>query len=78
MPDVVDSGQVVTSASGPVTVNYGINFFAVPDVGATIIDSTSGIWTIITNQTNSSFDIEVFKTPSNSVSVTCNWVAKGF
>lgn len=78
MPDVVDSGQVVTSASGPVTVNYAINFFAVPDVGATIIDSTQGIFGLITNQTNSSFDIEVRKTPSNPVSVTVNWLAKGF
>jgi len=78
MPDVVDTGQVITSASAPVTVNYAINFFAVPIVGATIIDSTQGIFVLITNETISGFDIEVRKTPSNAVSVTANWIAKGF
>jgi len=78
MPDVVDSGQEITSASGPVTVNYGINFFSVPDVGGTMIDGDTGDFIEITNQTISGFDLGVKKNPASFVSRTVNWMAKGF
>lgn len=78
MPDVVDSGQELTSASGPITVNYAINFFAVPDVGGTIIDGATGDFIEITNQTNSSFDLAVLRNPVTFVSQTVNWLSKGF
>jgi len=78
MPDVVDSGTLVTSASGFTTVNFAINFFATPDVGATMLDAATGDFLDIQNQTNSSFDIAAKRNPAFFVSNTVNWLAKGF
>jgi len=78
MPDVVDSGTLVTSALGLTTVNFGINFFATPIVTATMLDGATGDFLVIQNVTNTSFDIAARKNPAIFVSNTVNWVAKGF
>lgn len=78
MPDVVDSNTLITSTSGLTTVNYAINFFAVPDVGVTMLDASTGDFLVVTNQTISGFDVAVKRNPSIFLAKTVNWIAKKF
>lgn len=77
VPDIVDSGSVVTSSAGTVAVTYGKSYNNAPKVTALVIGATAGDDIVLSAKTATGFNLEVFNGGSRVVR-TVNWNAIGF
>ncbi len=79
MPDVIDSGSVTTLTSGPKTVSFNVDYYnSNPTVTGTIVNGSSGDYVIISNETSTSFAVEVKNSSNNNISKTVAWISKGY
>ena len=78
MFDRVEVGNLITSAAGFTTINYGNQYFSAPIPNATIIAGVSGDYAIIQNETTTSFDLAVRDSLGAFKSVNTNWISKGY
>lgn len=78
MADRVESQRNLVSGTGTYSVTFAEAFRETPTIGITAINMASGDYYLISNQTQSGFDI-IFKNPAGTnVSRTFDVIAKGY
>lgn len=77
MPDRVESASGVPVPAAGATITFASAFKAVPHVGVTALDMATGDYWVITNQTETSFDIRFFNAAGTGIARTMNWAAHG-
>lgn len=80
MPDRDESGRA-TSDGSVQTISFARSFWttSVPVAGVSLIDQANGDYFVLSNITNSSFQIQVFNAAGTAISGrSFNWLARGF
>lgn len=72
-----ESGEITSSASGPVTVTLSRNYSAVQEITLTPQGSTALIATFDNVQLPDEFDVYVFDVGGSQVAAPCRWKFKG-
>ena len=79
MPDRTLSGAgVVTLSTGVKSIAFSPAFKAVPAIAISVRDGASGDRLMVTNQTASGCDVEVFSSGGARVVRAVDWIAKGY
>jgi predicted phage tail protein len=77
VPDLLQKAENVTIPTSGATITYAKEFHAVPNVQIAVFDAINGDRYVLTNSTNTSFDIQLFNA-STAVQRNINWVAQGY
>lgn len=78
VPDIIDSGTLTTSASGPTAIAFSKTFVVAPDIGVGIRDAASGEREEITAVTTTGFHLGVKDAGGGYVARDVGWVSIGY
>ena len=78
MPDTVQAQEDITSGAGTYTVTYPTAYYANPAIGVTAQNMQTGDYYVISNKTNTGFDILFKNTAGTPISRTFDYIAKGY
>lgn len=78
MPDIVYSSEDITSNAGVTSVVYPKKFRNNPAISITAQDMQTGDFYVITNKTDTGFDIEFKNSSGTSITRTFDYLAKGY
>lgn len=77
VPDLIQKDENVTIPVAGATITYAKAFHAVPNVQITVFDAINSDRYVLTNSTNTGFDIQLFNV-STAVEREINWIAQGY
>jgi hypothetical protein len=77
VPDLIQKAQSVTIGTGGATITYPKPFNVIPNVQIAVFDSIDGDRYVLSNSTETSFDIQLFN-GSTAVTRQINWLAQGY
>lgn len=77
VPDLIQKDENVTIPVAGTTITYAKAFHAVPNVQITVFDAINSDRYVLTNSTNTGFDIQLFNV-STAVEREINWIAQGY
>lgn len=78
MPDLVQSGDDITSGITTYTVTFPQAFQVVPAIGVTAQDMATGDYYTISNKSVTGFDIDFFDSGAAQISRTFDYIAKAY
>lgn len=77
VPDMIQRGELVTIPAAGLSIGYPKDFHAVPNVQIATFDAVSGDRYVLTNSTETGFDIRLFN-GSTAVERQINWISQGY
>jgi hypothetical protein len=77
VPDLIQKAENVTIGTSGATITYAKPFHAVPNVQIAVFNSIDGDRYVLSNSTETSFDIQLFN-GATAVTRQINWLAQGY
>jgi hypothetical protein len=78
MPDLIQSGDDITSGTSTYSIVFDQEFQILPAVGVTAQDMETGDYCTITNKSTTGFDIDFFNSSNLPISRTFDYIAKAY
>ena len=78
MPDRNEKASNVTVPTSGLTVSYSNSFKAVPYLGVTIQNSSTGDYWTTSNETVNGFSIVIYNSGGTAIQKNINWMATGY
>lgn len=78
MPDLVQSGDDITSGTSTYHVTFPQAFQVIPAIGVTARDMDTGDYYTISNKSETGFDIDFFDSGATQISRTFDYIAKAY
>lgn len=77
VPDLIQKDENVTISDTGITITYEKTFHVIPNVQITVLDAIEGDRFVLTNSTESGFDVQLFNN-NTPVEREINWLAQGY